>query len=144
MPRVMCENSHVNILWHVLQYLRTVKGAYVHINCISINIWHSKLNFSWTHGSINLGFVTMTTMMFPNSVNINNLLSWQLINSSHARVNKLFVPINTAKCGTEDIAWELSHFSHYYYWSWSNKPGGMKQQSFLALLYNGKYVKIGD
>ena len=31
--------------------LRTVKAAYVHINCIST------VNFSWTHGSINLGFV---------------------------------------------------------------------------------------
>ena len=48
-----------------------------------------------------MGFVTMTTML-SNSVNENNLLSWQLINSSHARVNKL--AINTAKCGTEDLA----------------------------------------
>jgi len=53
---------------------------------------------------MNLGFVTMATMMFPNSVNINNLLSWQLIDSSRARVNKPFAPINTAKCGTEDVA----------------------------------------
>ena len=45
------------------------------------------VKFSCTLGSINLGFVTMT-IMFPNSVNINNFLSWQLINSSHARVNK--------------------------------------------------------
>jgi len=54
--------------------------------------------------SVNLGFVTMTTMMFPNSVNTNKLLSWQLNNSSRTRVNKPFVPINTAKCGTEDVA----------------------------------------
>ena len=29
-------------------------------------------------------------MMFPNYVNENDLLPWQLINSSHAHVNKLF------------------------------------------------------
>jgi len=51
-----------------------------------------------------MGFVTMTRTMFANSVNKNNLLLWQLINSSHAQENKSFVPINTAKCGTEDIA----------------------------------------
>ena len=39
-----------------------------------------------------------------NSVNKNDLLLWQLINSSCARENKPFVPINTAKCGTEDVA----------------------------------------
>jgi len=50
---------------------------------------------------MNIGFVTM---MFPNSGNENDLLPWQLINNSHAHVNKLFVSINTAKCGTEDIA----------------------------------------
>ena len=53
---------------------------------------------------MNMGFVTMTTMMLPNSVNENKLLSWQLINSSHGRVNKPFVAINIAKCGTEDVA----------------------------------------
>ena len=42
-------------------------------------------------------------------------------NCSRAHVNKPFVAINTAKCGTEDVAWELSHCSHYYYWSWSNR-----------------------
>ena len=31
------------------------------------------------------------------------LLSRELVNSSHACVNKLFVAINTAKCRTEDI-----------------------------------------
>ena len=31
---------------------------------------------------MNMGFVTMITMILPNSVNENNLLSWQLINSS--------------------------------------------------------------
>jgi len=36
-------------------------------------------------------------------------LSWQLINSSCATENKPFIQINTAKCGTEDVAWELSH-----------------------------------
>jgi len=41
----------------------------------------------------------MTTMI-PNSVNKNTLLSWQPINSSHARANKLFA----ATCRTEDIA----------------------------------------
>ena len=39
-----------------------------------------------------MGFVTMTTMMFANSVNKNNLLLWELINSSRARENKPFVP----------------------------------------------------
>ena len=62
-----------------------------------------------------MGFVTMTTMMIPKSVKQNKLLSWQLTNSSHACPNKLFVAINTAKCGTEDMDWELSHCSHYYY-----------------------------
>jgi len=46
----------------------------------------------------------MTTTMLANSVNKNNLLLWQLINSSHAQENKPFVPINTTKCGTEDVA----------------------------------------
>ena len=32
--------------------------------------------------SMNMGLVTMTTMMVPNSVNENNLLPWQLINHS--------------------------------------------------------------
>ena len=32
-----------------------------------------------------------------------HLLSRQLTNSIHARVNKPFVAINTAKCATEDI-----------------------------------------
>ena len=36
------------------------------------------------------------------------MLSWQLINSSYAPENKPFVPINTAKCETEDVVWELS------------------------------------
>ena len=62
------------------------------------------VNISWTHGSMNMGFVAMATMMLPNSVNENNLLSRQLTNSSRARVNKLFVALNTAKCGTEDVA----------------------------------------
>ena len=53
---------------------------------------------------MNMGFVTMSAMMLPNSVNENNWLPWQLINSSHARVKKPFVAINTAKCGTEDVA----------------------------------------
>ena len=44
---------------------------------------------------MNMGFVTMTTMMLHNSVNENNLLSWLLINSLHAGVNKPFVAINT-------------------------------------------------
>ena len=52
---------------------------------------------------MNMGFITMITMMLPNSVN-ENVLPWQLINSSRARVNKPFVAINTAKCGTEDVA----------------------------------------
>ena len=49
---------------------------------------------------MNMGFVTMSAMMLPNSV----MLPWQLINSSRARVKKPFVAINTAKCGTEDVA----------------------------------------
>ena len=52
---------------------------------------------------MNMGFITMTTMMLPKSVKEKKLLSRQLTNSSHARVNKPFVAINTAKCGTEDI-----------------------------------------
>ena len=51
-----------------------------------------------------MGFVTM----FANSIN-KKLLSWQLNNSSYTPENKPFVPINTAKCGTEDVARELSH-----------------------------------
>jgi len=51
-----------------------------------------------------MGFEAMTTTMVAKSVNKNNLLSWQLINGSRARENKPFVPINTAKCGTEDVA----------------------------------------
>ena len=74
------------------------------------------LSVSWTHCSMNMGFVTMTTMMLLNSE--NNFFPWQLINSSRARVNKPFIAINVAKCGTEDVAWD--HCSHYYYWSWSN------------------------
>ena len=35
-----------------------------------------------------------------NSVNKNNLLSWQLINSSCTRVNKPFVPTNNAELKT--------------------------------------------
>ena len=35
------------------------------------------VNFSWTHGRINMGFVTMTTTMFANTVNKNYLMSWQ-------------------------------------------------------------------
>ena len=46
---------------------------------------------------MNMGFVTM---MLPNSVN-ENLLSWQLISSSYAHVNK---PFEAIKCGSEDIA----------------------------------------
>ena len=38
--------------------------------------------------------MTMTTKMLPNSANENNLLSWQLTNSNHNRVNKSFVAIN--------------------------------------------------
>ena len=53
---------------------------------------------------MNMEFVTMTATMLPNSVNENNLLPWQLINSSSVRVNKPFVAINAAKCRTEDIA----------------------------------------
>ena len=53
---------------------------------------------------MNMEFVTMITIVLPNSVNENNLFPWQLINSSRARVNKAFVAINTAKCGTEDVA----------------------------------------
>ena len=49
-----------------------------------------------------------------NSVNKNNLLSWQLINSSCTRVNKPFVPTNNA---------ELKTIGHSL-----QKPGGMKQQ----------------
>ena len=56
-----------------------------------------------TNGSMNMGFVTMSAMMLLNSVNENNLLPWQLINSSRARVKKPFVAINTAKCGSEDL-----------------------------------------
>ena len=52
---------------------------------------------------MNMGFVTMSAMMLLNSVNENNLLPWQLINSSRARVKKPFVAINTAKWGTEDV-----------------------------------------
>ena len=37
-------------------------------------------------------------------VNENDLLSWQLINSSHAHVNNPFIAINTPKCGTQDVA----------------------------------------
>ena len=48
-------------------------------------------------------FVTMTTMMHPNSVNKNNLSSWKLIRGSHTRVYKLFVAIKTVKCKTEDV-----------------------------------------
>ena len=70
---------------------------------------------------MNMRYVTMKTMMLPNSVNENNLFSWKLINNSRARVNKAFVELNTAKCGTENVACELSHRSHYYYWSWSNR-----------------------
>jgi len=50
-----------------------------------------------------MGVVTMTTTMFANSVNKNYLLLWQLINSSRVQENKPFVPINAAKCGTEDV-----------------------------------------
>ena len=39
------------------------------------------VNFSLTHGSMNMGFATVTTIILPNSVNENNLLSWELINS---------------------------------------------------------------
>ena len=53
---------------------------------------------------MNMGFVTIKTMVLPNSVNENNLFPWQLINSSRARVNKVFLALNTAKCGTEDVA----------------------------------------
>ena len=60
-----------------------------------------------------MGFVTM----FANSIN-KKLLSWQLNNSSYTPENKPFVPINTAKCGTEDVARELSH---YYYRSWFSR-----------------------
>ena len=105
------------------KWLRTVKAA------LTIQIIHPStfyivnltVNSSWTHGSMNMGFASMTTMMLPDSVNENNLLSWQLINSSRTRVNKPFAAINTAKCGTEDVALQLSHCSHYYYWSWSNR-----------------------
>ena len=45
----------------------------------------------------------MKTTMLPNSVNENNLFPWKLINS-RARVNKAFVELNTAKCGTENVA----------------------------------------
>ena len=51
-----------------------------------------------------MGFVTMTTIVLPSSVNGNNLLSWQLINSSHTPINKPFVAIDTAKCRSEDVA----------------------------------------
>ena len=50
---------------------------------------------------MNMGFVTITTRILTNK---NNLLSWQLLNSSHAHVNKAIIVINTAKCGTEDVA----------------------------------------
>ena len=53
---------------------------------------------------MNMEFVTMTATMLPNSVNENNLLPWQLINSSGAHINKPVVAINAAKCGTEDVA----------------------------------------
>ena len=53
-------------------------------------------------GSMNMGFLTMTTRILPNSVN-ENVLSWQPINSSGAHVNKPFVAIITPKCGTEDV-----------------------------------------
>ena len=66
--------------------------------------------FSWTHGCMNIVFVTMTTMMFPNSVNENNLLPY----SSHACINKPFLAINTAKCRTGNLIWEVNQFSHYY------------------------------
>ena len=44
---------------------------------------------------MNMEFVKMTTMILPNSVDEDNLLSWQLMNSSCTRV-KSFVVINTA------------------------------------------------
>ena len=79
------------------------------------------VNFSWTHGSMNIVFVTMTTNDAFDFCNKNSLLSWQLINSSCTCVNKLFVAINTAKCGNEDIAWDLSHCGHNYYRSNRNQ-----------------------
>ena len=52
---------------------------------------------------MNMGFVTMKTMVLPNSINENNLFPWKLINNSRTCVNKAFVELNTAKCGTENI-----------------------------------------
>ena len=46
----------------------------------------------------------MDVMVLPNSVNESNLFPWKLINNSRARVNKAFVELNTAKCGTENVA----------------------------------------
>ena len=69
------------------------------------------VNFSQIHGSMNVGFVTVTIMMLPNDV-IKN----KLVNSSHTHVNKPFVAIKG-----EDVAWELNHCSDYYNMSWSDR-----------------------
>ena len=71
----------------------------MYINHTPINFLHGKFNckylmnpWQYEHGVCNNDDNDLS-----NSVNENNLLSWQLINSSRACVNKPFVAINTAK-----------------------------------------------
>ena len=77
----------------------TVQAVYAHINHTLINFLHGKFNCKYLikPWQDELGFVTTTTMMLPNSVKENKLLSWKLIRGSHTCVNKLFVAIKTVK-----------------------------------------------
>ena len=109
------------------ELLRTVKATYMHINCTFYMVNCKFLMNQWWYED----------WVCNNDNNISqycHLLSWQLINRSHTHVNKPFVPINAAKCGTEDVAWELSLGRHYY--TGHGLTGSMKQQSLSVLLYN--------
>ena len=63
--------------WLAILHANSCNKVYLYIAHQSIfDMVNLAVNFSWAHGSINMGFVTMTTTMFPKSVNKNNLLSW--------------------------------------------------------------------
>ena len=61
-----CNNSYSIVLVNLMQRLSD--------NCALLTAFdmaNLSVNFSWTHGSINMEFVTMTTM-FPNSLSESN------------------------------------------------------------------------
>ena len=99
--------------------LRTVKAAYQIKHPSTLT--NLTVSFSWTHGSRNVGFVTMTTVL-PNHVDQRICCHGNQLTAVACSCTQVIVA-NTVNWKCSVRAKPLATVT--------NKPGGMKQQSFI-------------